>query len=193
MLPAATADPRMSIDPFSAAAPGFDDPLGVLQACHRRIERQLDTLVRLLAHLPQNHADADARAAARAILRYFDTAAVNHHADEEESLFPRLRSAGGQLLDDIKFLEREHVRLDARWRRLRPLLAAIACGTGAHLPPAEVHSLCAAYAAHIAREDGRVFPEAARLLDTATLAAIGAEMAARRGIASGTGAGLSEA
>ena len=26
------------------AAPGYDDPLGMLSACHRRIERQLATL-----------------------------------------------------------------------------------------------------------------------------------------------------
>lgn len=180
----------MTIDPFSRAAPGFDDPLGVLSACHRRIERQLTTLVRLLDHLPQHHADDDARAAARAILRYFDTAAVNHHADEEESLFPRLRAAGGHVLDDIAVLEREHVELDACWRKLRPLLAAIACGNGAHLPPIRVHAMCTAYAAHIAREDDKVFPEAARLLDAATIAAIGGEMAARRDIAPGVGGGL---
>ncbi len=180
----------MTIDPFSRAAPGFDDPLGVLSACHRRIERQLETLVRLLQHLPLNHVDADARAAARAILRYFDSAAVNHHADEEDSLFPRLRKVGGSVLDHIAILEREHRELDSRWRKLRPLLAAIAGGNGAHLPPANVHALRAAYAAHIAREDGEVFPAAARMLDGATLAAIGGEMAARRNIAPGPTAEL---
>ena len=71
-------------------APSFDDPLGMLRACHGRIERQLVTLDRLERHLPEHGADADAQAAAAAILRYFDNAAPNHHADEEASVFPRL-------------------------------------------------------------------------------------------------------
>ena len=36
------------------AAPSFDDPLGMLSACHRRIERQLATLARLQRHLPEH-------------------------------------------------------------------------------------------------------------------------------------------
>jgi|GEM_PF-2722120 len=84
----------MAIDLFSeATAPAFDDPLGMLLACHRRIERQLATLARLQRHLPEHGCDVDARAAARGILRYFDTAAPSHHADEEVSVFPRLRGA----------------------------------------------------------------------------------------------------
>jgi hypothetical protein len=84
----------MATDLFSdAAAPGFDDPLGMLCACHGRIARQLATLDRLQRHLPEHGCDVDARAAARGILRYFDTAALNHHADEEASVFPRLANA----------------------------------------------------------------------------------------------------
>ena len=72
------------------AAPGFDDPLGMLVACHRRIERELATLARLQRHLPEHGCDDDARAAARAILKYFDGAAPNHHADEEDERVPAL-------------------------------------------------------------------------------------------------------
>ncbi len=178
----------MTLDLLGGPAPGFDDPLGVLQACHRRIERQLSTLARLLRHLPEHHVDADARAAARAILRYFDTAAVNHHADEEKSLFPRLRAASSEVAQHLILLEQEHRALARRWGKMRPRLAAIAAGYGAHLAPAAVHALCAAYAAHIAREDGEVFPAAARLLDAPTLAAIGREMAARRNLPFDAGA-----
>src|SRR5262245_38516675 len=100
----------MSADPFGQApAPGFDDPLGVLRACHRRMERQLATLERLRKHLPIHHADADARTAASAILRYFDTAAPNHHEDEELSLFPRLIAAAPDIEAVIGSLTRDHV------------------------------------------------------------------------------------
>ena len=174
----------MPHDPFAVnAAPGFDDPLGMLRACHRRIERQLATLGRLLRHLPEHHADADARAAATAIMRYFDTAAINHHADEEQSLFPRLVAAAPDARELVRHLEREHVTLAARWARLRPLLSAIVARGGAFLPVKDVDAFRAAYAAHIAREEGELLPRAEQVLATKDLAAIGAEMAARRDVA----------
>ncbi|HEY0663063.1 MAG TPA: hemerythrin domain-containing protein, partial [Thiobacillaceae bacterium] len=84
----------MTTDLMGAAAPGFERPLELLEACHGRIARQCDTLEKLLAHLPSVGADAQAQQAARAILGYFDTAAVHHHDDEERTLFPLLESAG---------------------------------------------------------------------------------------------------
>jgi hemerythrin-like domain-containing protein len=169
-----------------ASAPSFDDPLGMLRACHGRIARQLATLERLQRHLPENGCDADARAAARAILRYFDSAAPNHHADEEASLFPRLKTAlPGRADALIADLEREHQALAMNWRRLRPLLAGIAGGACANLSPRQVAAVRAAYDAHIAKEESALIPLAAGTFDAATLAAIGREMAARRGVEPG--------
>src|SRR5205085_524866 len=56
----------------------FDDPLEMLLACHRRIEKQLQTLERLRVHLHAHGVDADASSAAQALLRYFTRAAVDH-------------------------------------------------------------------------------------------------------------------
>ena len=164
-------------------APGYDDPLGMLSACHRRIERQLATLARLQRHLPEHGSDADARAAARGILRYFDTAAVNHHADEELSVFPRLvKEAPADAAPLVADLAADHQRIAGQWRHLRPLLAAIAAGTRANLAPRDVHELRRAYDAHIAREEFELIPLAEATLSRATLAAIGLEMARRRGV-----------
>jgi hemerythrin-like domain-containing protein len=164
-------------------APSFDDPLGMLTACHGRIERQLLTLDRLQRHLPEHGADIDARAAARGILRYFDTAAPNHHADEEASLFPRLKRMQSDRTDRlIADLAAEHEALVTKWRRLRPLLAGIVAGTRANLSARQVAEIRAAYAAHIAREESELLPLAAATFDAATLAEIGSEMAARRGV-----------
>ena len=172
------SDPLFS----SAPAPSFDDPLGMLAACHRRIERQLATLARLQRHLPEHGCDADARAAARGILKYFDAAAPNHHADEEDSVFPRLEAMlEARPVTLMAELEDEHAALAARWRRLRPLLAAIAAGQRANMPPKQVAEMMAAYATHIARAEGQLIPLAARTFDAATIAAIGKEMAQRRG------------
>jgi hemerythrin-like domain-containing protein len=174
----------MDTDLFSATtAPSFDDPLGMLSACHGRIEHQLATLDRLRRHLPEHGCDADACAAARGIMKYFDTAAPNHHADEEASLFPRLMAAlPGRADRLIADLEREHKALAASWRQLRPMLAGIAAGTHANLSHKEVAGVTAAYAAHIAKEEGELIPLAAKILDVATLAEIGKEMATRRGV-----------
>ena len=79
-------------------AAGFDDPLALIAGCHARIRRQLATMLRLARHLPGHGHDDDARAAARALLRYFDTAGALHHEDEEASLLPRrarARAGGG--------------------------------------------------------------------------------------------------
>src|SRR5436853_7672694 len=69
---------------------GFDDPLEMLLACHRKIEKQLQTLKKLRAHVDDRGVDADASSAAQAILRYFLKAAPHHHDDEEKDLFPLL-------------------------------------------------------------------------------------------------------
>ena len=168
------------------AAPAFDDPLGVLSACHRRIERQLATLARLQRHLPAHGCDHDARAAARGILRYFDTAAVHHHADEEESLFPRLiERVPADAAPLVAALAADHRQLAAAWRHLRPLLAAIAAGARANLAPQQVALVRRAYDTHIAREETELIPLAEVTLDAAELAAVGAEMARRRGVSTG--------
>jgi len=169
--------------PGDHAAPNFDDPLGMLSACHGRIRRQLETLTRLQRHLPEHGCDHDARAAARGILKYFDAAAPNHHADEEESIFPRLaRARPGGVAALIADLERDHAALATNWRKLRPLLAGIAGGQRANLAPKQVADVTAAYDAHIAREDRDLIPLAARTFDAATIAEIGMEMAQRRGV-----------
>lgn len=165
---------------FDSAAPSFDDPLGMLRACHGRLERQIATLERLARHLPEHGCDTDARSAARAILRYFDQAEPNHHADEEASVFPRLLARAPSARDLVARLGDEHRRLHVAWRRVRPLLAGVASGQRANLPPALIHEVQHAYAAHLALENERLLPLCADYLTAGDLVAIGEEMAARR-------------
>jgi len=167
--------------PGQRAAPSFDDPIEMLRACHARLEHQLATLERLQKHLPENGADAQARTAARAVLRYFDQAEPNHVADEEASLFPRLLARAFAARDLVVRLEQEHARLEGIWRRLRPLLAGIASGQRAYLPPSLVHEVRRSYEAHLACEEDALLPLCERHLTDEDLSAIGAEMAARRG------------
>ena len=165
---------------LQSTAPGFDDPLGMLLACHQKIDRQLATLDRLRRHVALQHADEQARTAAAKIIRYFTTAAPNHHADEELSLFPRLLSAAPELSSTIASLERDHADIDARWRRLNPCLAGIVAASGAYLSPRDVNQFCDLNRMHIAREEREILAVAAELLDADALTAIGREMARRR-------------
>jgi hemerythrin-like domain-containing protein len=164
-----------------APAPSFDDPLGMLLACHVRMRRQLATLERLQRHLPEFGADADARAAATAIMRYFDTAGPNHHADEDQSLLPRLVTHAPEAAAAAARITEDHEALARLWRKMRPLLSGIAAGRNEGLPPALVHEVCGAYIAHLEREESDVLPLARERLDATALLDIGREFAARRG------------
>lgn len=164
-------------------APGFDDPLAMLQACHGRITAQCTTLRKLQAHLPSHGNDEQALQAARAILHYFDTAGQFHHQDEEQDLFPALRACGDATVKQhLERLLAEHQGLEACWHALRPQLATIAERHGDALDDAVVEPFIAGYAAHIAFENETLLPLARALLDTTTLQRIGRSMAARRGV-----------
>ena len=172
----------------SAPSGGFEVPLEMLSACHHRVERQCTTLRRLVPHLAARGADADARSAAAAVLRYFDTAAPHHHADEEADLFPALvESMAGSdavcIRALVAALTADHRQLEAHWRRLRPLLQAIAAGQLQPLQDSDVGPLVSLYARHIAHEDAELLPLAARLLDEPALATVGRAMRERRGVA----------
>ncbi|MDP3521039.1 MAG: hemerythrin domain-containing protein [Hydrogenophaga sp.] len=176
------------------ALPGFhspgastEAPLEMLAACHGRVHKQCETLRRLAVHLPTHGSDTAAQQAATAVMRYFDTAARDHHADEEEDLFPTLLEAmAGSDAVCIRALTdglvSEHRVLEGRWHRLREVLARIAQGEPVALPPSDVQAFVAAYAAHIEKEDTELLPMAARLLSDADITRVGTAMRVRRGI-----------
>lgn len=171
----------------SAPGASFEVPLEMLSACHHRIERQCETLKRLVAYVASHEVDEDARAAATAVLRYFDKSARDHHADEESDLFPALlESMAGSdavcIRDLIESLKRDHRALESEWERLRPMLLKIAGGGPQTLVSDDVEPLLALYARHIAREEDELLPMAARLLSDSALDEIGRAMRKRRGI-----------
>lgn len=174
----------MTVGLLGAAAPGFDRPLEVLEACHVRIARQCDTLERLLAHLPVHGADTPAQQAARAVLAYFDRAAVHHHDDEERNLFPLLEEAGAPGACELaETLTLEHEEQALLWRRLRAQLTAIEAGTSAMLDAVPAGRFIALNRSHLAFENARVLPLARQALGPAAIERLGRAMAARRGVA----------
>jgi hemerythrin-like domain-containing protein len=168
---------------LGTAAPGFDRPLDVLEACHDRIARQCDTLEKLLAHLPTHGADDQARQAAHAVTTYFDTPAVHHHDDEERNLFPLLELAGAPgACDLVETLTLEHDELALLWRQLRPDLQQIEQGMAILLDEGLVRRFIALYRSHLEFENTQVLPLARQLLGSAEMERLGRAMAARRGV-----------
>src|ERR1035437_2837654 len=88
---------------------GFDNPIGMLKDCHRRIEHFLDILCLVAERGHARSLTGEERSAVQAALQYFHVGGERHTADEEESLFPRLR---GELttgnLEEIDRLESDH-------------------------------------------------------------------------------------
>lgn len=190
----AAAGAREEIMPVTIGAKresDFTDPLGMLSDCHRRVERFLQALIDVAHEADGESLNAEQKAALENGLRYFQEAAPKHTADEEESLFPRLRAATGtdkeQLMERIAALETDHGsaapahqevdRLGRRWLQEGRLDEADAAKLSATLD-----SLAEMYRQHIHVEDHEVFPAASKILTTGDCKAIGEEMAARRGV-----------
>ncbi|MFZ6641284.1 hemerythrin domain-containing protein [Undibacterium sp. TC4M20W] len=170
------------------SAPGFDQPLAVLKHCHDRIRKQLATMGKLLEHLPSHGADQDAQQAAQSVLNYFIKAAPLHHEDEEINLLPELqataRDEDASLLASLlpKILS-QHEDMAAQWEQLKKQLTAIAAASAANLSEAAVKDFQALYNEHMQTEETQIAPMAKRLFSDEQMAALGAAMQARRGIA----------
>jgi hemerythrin-like domain-containing protein len=187
LRPALPEDTAMTLPGHFSPSAGFEAPLEMLAACHSRIQRQCDTLRRLVTHVAAQGADAQAVEAAQAVMRYFDHAALDHHADEEQDLFPALlESMAGSdavcLRELVEQLTQQHRELEALWQTLRRVLVRIGAGEAAALDAALVQRLVTAYEQHLAREDAELLPMAARLIGDAPLQQIGRAMRLRRGI-----------
>jgi hemerythrin-like domain-containing protein len=124
--------------------------------------------------------------AVQSALNYFHVGGLRHTADEEESLFPRLRaklsSTDGEDLDrlenDHRCANDLHAAVDAlysEWIEAGRLNSEEE--QRLHASSLQLKNL---YEEHIQVEEGIVFPRAAEVLDSRTIAAIGQEFVARR-------------
>lgn len=165
---------------------GFDDPIGMLIDCHRRIEHFLNILC-FVANRAQGRALSDEESAAvQSALQYFRVGGQRHTADEEQSVFPRLRAiAGTGAFADLDALETDHRRAGELHHAAETLYSAwIAEGP---LQPEQEEQLSSTttylrllYSEHIQMEEKRVFPHAAAALPSKQIAEIGQEFRARR-------------
>lgn len=160
----------------------------MLDRCHRKLEERLTELMGAAQQIAAGDATDAAVATVSDVLSFFDRSVARHEADEEQSLFPRLRGRAGidpvidTIIDTLSDEHREHTRL---LYRLHELIKSF----GDQRPSAEqgqhllrlANELSSAYARHIALEDARLFPAVRDTLGASELQLVAAEMQARRG------------
>jgi hemerythrin-like domain-containing protein len=164
---------------------GFDDPIGMLKDCHRRIESFLGILCVVVDRAQGRSLTDEESAAIRAALQYFRTGGQRHTADEEESLFPRLRACAAGALQEIDRLEADHLEAGHLHGSVEQIYAAwiesgeLEAGKTQELL-AETARLKQLYCDHIQVEEKVVFALATHTLDSQAIAAIGTEFRFRR-------------
>src|SRR6516162_1383907 len=165
---------------IGAKAHNFTDPTGLLSDCHRACRMFLGMLQAVGEVIDQPATEETSRSLESAI-RYFGEAAHKHTADEEDSLFPRLRQldhpeihSAFSALDKLECDHRWAMSLHDKVERLGAQYLSIGKLSDDEIAEfrSSVASLAAMYKEHI-----RV---AARVLSDTEKTAIGIEMAGRR-------------
>jgi len=161
-------------------APDFSDPVGLLKACHQRMLGFCDLLDKMVAHINEHGVDDEVKQCAQTVHRYFSSAAVFHHMDEEQDLFTLLTGSSLKMATIIHDLKQQHVSINESWEKLAPILACPA--TIAETPKfaAWVAEFCAGYRRHIKTEEEKFLSIAQHMLSTEQLQQIGKNMKERR-------------
>ena len=165
---------------------GFEDPLGMLVDCHRRVERFLNILCRVAERAEGRALNGEESEAIEAALHYFSESGPRHNSDEEDSLFPRLRAGEGKdVLAEVDRLEGEHAEAEALHHETAELYTRwMAEGSLQGSDRTRLHAatarLEAIYGEHIRIEEQVVFPRAKKVLDRSAVAEMGKEFRRRR-------------
>lgn len=140
------------------------DTFTSLDHCHRQILTTLQRLGELIERLDRHGVDAQASDIAREVVHFFNETARQHHADEEQQVFPALLgSANAQLVQHVKRLQQDHGWLEEDWLMLEPPLSAIADGYNWYdldMLRRALPVFADLYQDHIELEDSLVYPEA---------------------------------
>ena len=159
---------------LTSELPGFDDPIGLLRACHDNILAHCDLLEGLL--------DVPEPQAAAQVHRYFTVSAPLHHQDEEEDLFPRINRQSLKIAELVHALKKEHRELDREWGIIAAELKPLPGDGFSKDFVTAANEFLRMNRAHVARENKELLPLATGILSRQELGAVGETMAARRGV-----------
>ena len=155
---------------------------------HRRIEHRCALMERLVEHLAERGCDADARATAGHIVRFFDEDVARHQDDEELDFYDSVADAApeksrARVAALVAKLRVEHRELQALWAdALRPQLLAVQQGRSAYFGGKAVERCHQLYIQHTECEEQDLIPLAEKHFSPAKLESLGRGMAARRGL-----------
>ena len=144
-----------------------ETPISDFSNCHSGILRGLDAFSELPGLV---EAASRARVIAEQVQAVFEHAVIEHHAQEEEELFPAVLASAmpGDELEKVKQiterLTREHREVEAMWKRLAPQVKRVAKGQEVALDVAEVQRLVSLYAAHASFEEAAFLPLSEEIL-----------------------------
>ena len=138
-----------------------------LDRTHAQVLATLADLERLVEHLEAHGIDHQARADAAMICTFFSSTARDHHATEEQQVFPGLlREPDADLVQCVERLQQDHGWLEEDWIELEPQLQAVAHGYSWYDLDTLRHAVgvfATLYQEHIALEESVVYPAARRL------------------------------
>ena len=173
---------------IGAKVADLSKPMVLLSDCHRRIEMFLGVLHHIV-ELEDWQLTKDERGSLDKALHYFHEAAPKHTADEEQSLFPRLRHS---MRIDLQSALHELERLESDRQRATPMHAEVELLGQRWLVEGYLRSeqrcrvrqllghLASMYRTHIELEDTVLFLLATSVLSSAEQSEIARETAERR-------------
>lgn len=140
----------------------------------------------ILAHIavlrdlasPAEPRDKEGAAKAKALIDFYRSAVIEHHAQEEQELFREMTMASkpgderGLVESIIARLTSEHRSMEAKWAALEPELKKLAKGKPATLSPAAAEALVTAYEQHAQFEETVMLPLAEKMLCDGDMAAL---------------------
>lgn len=116
--------------PVRSAVPPLP-ALDRLDRTHRQIIHSLADMAGLIERLAGGGVDDEARRAAQSVCNFFAGHARQHHADEEQVVFPELIAIGdAELTQHVLRLQQDHGWIEEDWFEIEPLLISIAHGYG---------------------------------------------------------------
>ncbi len=166
------------------AKPAEEDAIALLLGCHQRIRHFTGVALRL-AENPQA-GETERADAARAVLRYYTIALPLHEADENDSIYPRLRKKlpEGALAEANETMVAQHQTIDTLVAALVPQWQTIVdrpAGQNAFRSLLQqTHQLQNTWTSHLQMEEEQVVPAMRQYLTLHDLEVIRNEMRARR-------------
>jgi iron-sulfur cluster repair protein YtfE (RIC family) len=170
-------------DSAHASACATEDAFGILAHCHEHILEKLGVLETISTRLRDEPTFDDSILAGFCdVLTFLDTAIPMHSADEEQTLFPRLRERepfAGMLGEGTPMdcMESEHVTHQAMMAELKKQIMR----RDAELAVRAARTIVSEYREHIGKENEILFPMARQIItEPALIETMTVEMRARR-------------